>query len=75
MADEADRADTAIETHLADSLAKARITPFGIRKPIGKCIWCGDEVGEGRLHCAPADNDCYEVHCQHLIFTRGRQNG
>lgn len=49
MTDEADRAQRREEDHRAAALARREPEML----PVGRCLWCGEEVGHGRTFCPP----------------------
>lgn len=71
MADLADQADASITAATEAAVQAARKGPWGHVKPSGWCIWCGDPVAGGRVHCRPIDNDCEADHLQQLRFEHG----
>ncbi len=71
MADDADQATPIIEAATEAAIARARVSQFPHLKPNGFCVWCGDPVSPGRLHCTPVENDCEAVHLRYLKFRKG----
>lgn len=72
MSDIADQSDGPIEAARQAAIAAAQAGPFARYKPSGFCIWCGDPVAQGRVHCRPIDNDCEEVHLRYINFQRSQ---
>jgi hypothetical protein len=60
MSDDADRADSLIESTLQDALAAARMTMGP--EATGYCLWCEEPLAEGRRWCCIECREEWERH-------------